>query len=215
MTNMRKNHLCAFGFVLISFTSSFCTATTLPAAPSGIERLAMTYDSVALEKSMSSTWVLPQLYVIDVNTGASANIEALPADLRAFATEHRTPPNALKIKPAAGATLLDGLLEVSRHADGSPMQRTELRDKQFAIFQLWAEWCTGCLEEAKELGDVLKAHPMSQVAWVAVEADPTKGKAEVVHMGDPSKLRGPNGKPVKLDANGLPIVDADGELVEE
>lgn len=212
---MCNNHLCAFAFVASGTLSGAAHATSLPSAPPGVERLAMTYDSGSLAKSLTSTWVLPQLYVVDMTTGGAASVDALPLDLRSFVTEHQTPPSALKIKPVDGVSLLDNLLEVSRHADGSPMRKAEIKDGKFAIFQLWAEWCTGCLEEAKELGEVLKAHPMPEVAWVAVEADPTKGKADVVHVTDPSKLRGPHGKPIKLDANGAPVVGDDGELVEE
>ena len=77
-------------------------------------------------------------------------------------------------KPPATKNLAE-LLSTTMHEDGRPFTQADLGDhKRFALFQLWAGWCTPCLQEAKELGEMLKDHPMPELAWVAVEADPTK-----------------------------------------
>jgi thiol-disulfide isomerase/thioredoxin len=177
-------------------------------------RIEVTYDAQSLEKA-GSAWMLPQLYVIDLSTGQPANDTSLPTPLRDFVVENRTPAKALSVKAKKNATLLDALLDVSRHSDNRSMSKSEVAGKRLAIFQLWAEWCSGCLAEAKALSDMLSTHPMPDLAWVAVETDPTKGKPEVVHVKDAHDLRGPHGKPVKLDAQGLPIVGDDGQFVEE
>jgi thiol-disulfide isomerase/thioredoxin len=194
--------------------STLCTATTLPAPPPGMSRIEATYDVKSLEKT-GGTWMLPQLYVVDVMTGQPADEGSLPEPLRKFVSENRTPAKALAVKAEPGKTLLEGLLDVSRHSDHQSMRKDEVAGKRIAVFQLWADWCTGCLEEAKNLSALLKEHPMPELAWIAVEADPTKGKADVVHVKDAHALRGPHGKPVKLDAEGVPVVGDDGQLVEE
>lgn len=204
----------AFLSAMLGAPISISVAAALPPPPPDMPRLALTYDSTALSR-VGGAWVLPQLYVVDLRTGYAADEDMLPEALRSFVKENRTPANALMIKAGKEKTLLDGLMEVSRHPDSSPLKKSELTNKRYAIFQLWAEWCTGCLEEAKQLSEMLKAHPMRELAWIAVEADPTKGRAEVVHVKDPHELRGPHGKPVKLDASGMPIVGADGQLLEE
>lgn len=147
----------------------------LPAAPEGVVRLSASADLTSVMQEMrsgKSSFALPQTFLIDLHTGQQASLADVPSALADFMRAHPAPK--MQGKPPATRSLAE-LLSTTLHEDGRPFTRADLGDgKRYALFQLWAGWCAPCLQEAKELGELLKNHPLPELAWVAVEADPTK-----------------------------------------
>lgn len=181
---------------------------TLPPPPQGVARIATTYDQQVLAdfvKKGEPQFGLPQFYVVDLQTGAPAALADLPAPFAEFVRRHvRSSMNTLH--PDTSPGLLDALLKVSRHADGTPMQRAELAGKRFAAFQLWAPWCIGCMEEAKELTALLEKTPMPELAWIALEADPSELDMPVAAAPGPAGPAGEGAQPgVKTVVRPVPV----------
>jgi thiol-disulfide isomerase/thioredoxin len=51
---------------------------------------------------------------------------------------------------------------------------TDIPVADFTIVEYWAGWCEPCKMEAKELADVLAAHPDVAINVLHTEADPQK-----------------------------------------
>ena len=191
---------------------------SLPPPPVGMHRISAVYDKtklVATFKNHNASLNLPQFYVVDLSTGQQARTHDLPAAFAAFTKKNETSPQHLmQGSGSKNGKLLDALLGVSRHANGTPLRKSDLDNMRFAAFEFWASWCSGCLQEASELSDLLQQHPMPGLAWVAVETDPMKAMDI-----DPKTVShtyvGPDGKPLKLGPDGKPVLGPDGKPVEE
>jgi thiol-disulfide isomerase/thioredoxin len=152
-------------------------AETSAALPStvGVPRLEAVASPMTLMQgnaSESMNTVLPQLHVVDLTTGLPAQTGQLPPPLAAFVRRHRLP--SIGGKPIAPKTLAE-IMPTLWHPDGRRYTQLELGEhKHFALFQYWASWCAPCLQEGKDLGELLRQHPMPDVVWMAVESDPTK-----------------------------------------
>jgi thiol-disulfide isomerase/thioredoxin len=196
---MAKHHLAALGLALFAtgafaaapatetakagVTTTTTTTTTetlvegadtplLPPAPAGVSRFDVTGGVNLLASNGKLDYVLPQTYVFDLRSGQPAALNELPPELARLVAGHR--PTAVKGNAATGYTL-DQMLAATQRADGSALTRAALgADKRFVLFQLWAGWCTGCMEEGTQLNALLKAHPMPGLAWIAMESDPMK-----------------------------------------
>lgn len=75
-----------------------------------------------------------------------------------------------------GSALQQSLRDaVSR--DGTPAIAAIKPDwGSIVLVQWWAGWCTPCLKEAKDLGELFASSGMQGVQWITVEADPTQAE---------------------------------------
>ena len=153
----------------------------LPVPPAGVERIAAVYDRNRLVEMLHKGrdgFALPQMYLVDLQTGRLASADDLPAPLADFFKNQKNPPSAAF--DAHATDLLTSILGSVEHSDGSALRKEDFAGKRFAAFQLWAGWCVPCMQEAKRLGEILSKVPAQQFAWVAVETDPSKA------MGGPN-----------------------------
>lgn len=191
---------------------------TLPAAPAGVERIVAVYDKAILNarfRDHAASFNLPQFYVVDLASGNAALASTLPESFAQFAKDNGSDPKDLASAPhVERASLLDKLMAVSRNADGSPLRTDQFGAKKYAAFQLWADWCTGCMQEASELSALLKQHPMPELAWIALETDPMKSMS--INPPPAAHDSGDiNGDILKFGTDDKPVAGTDGKPVEE
>ncbi len=60
------------------------------------------------------------------------------------------------------------------HMDGSPFTDDSLKEADFVFVEYWAEWCSACLKQMKQVADIIGNAPERKIRWLKVEKDPAK-----------------------------------------
>jgi thiol-disulfide isomerase/thioredoxin len=67
-------------------------------------------------------------------------------------------------------------------AEGAPVRDKLFSDVDHVFVEYWAEWCSACLQQMKQVEQIIQNHPESRILWLKVEKDPTKLKSMQIHM---------------------------------
>ena len=60
------------------------------------------------------------------------------------------------------------------HMEGNPFTEDVLKGVDFVFVEYWAEWCSACLQQMKQVADIIRNQPGRNIRWLKVEKDPTK-----------------------------------------
>ncbi len=157
-------------FSRLRWTVVLCLLQTLPAmAADKTAYLSLKMKDEVLMKEMTSgkTIMLPEFSIYDAQGFRIYHSIGLPDSFQ------KDVQAAL-----AGSRHEDGKLSDIQtnmvHMDGSPFTNDALKEADFVFVEYWAEWCSACLKQMKQVTDIIGNKPERKIRWLKVEKDPTK-----------------------------------------
>ncbi len=143
---------------------------TLPAAAAEkAGYLALTIKKDALMKEMMSgkVMMLPEFEIYDAQGFRIYHSHGLPDSFRAD----------VQAALAGNSRESHRFSDIRNHMlymEGKPLEEDLLNGADFVFVEYWADWCSSCQQQMKQVESIIGNHPDMNILWLKVEKDPTK-----------------------------------------